>query len=269
MSNVLSPIPHVSRLMSHVLSLTLPLALALAATTAVAAPGDLAFRFGSVGPDAYADGSEVLPGESYALVWTREGASFAGFAADGTAAVPADSAVLMLAPVAAKGPNGMHCPEVLFQLDAALAAPYAAGGTLTVCLVDTRLAGNRTLAGLKADGTPKLINAWGTVTGAKASAVAAGARADVAMGAPDATAIPAGTPQPRITAIRKVGDKAYLTVAGTVPYLQYNATKGDEPQTVQGGTNAAEEPKNGVLGEDVILVVPAQGAKSFYGLKRN
>ena len=35
MSNVLSPIPHVSRLMSRVL----PLALALAATTAVAAPG--------------------------------------------------------------------------------------------------------------------------------------------------------------------------------------------------------------------------------------
>ena len=58
-------------------------------------------------------------------------------------------------------------------------------------------------------------------------------------------------------------------VAGTVPYLQYNATKGDEPQTVQGGANAAEEPKNGVLGEDMILVVPAQGEKAFFGVKRN
>lgn len=237
--------------------------------SSLAAPGDLTFRFGSVGPDTYADGSEVLPGECYALVWTREGASFAGFAADGTAAVPADSAVLMLAPVAVRGANGMHCPEVLFQLDAALAAPCAAGGKLSVCLIDTRLAGNQSLAGLDAAGAPKLINAWGTVKGAQAATLAAGARAGGAMGAFDATAIPAGTPQPQIKQLRKVGDKAYLTVAGTVPYLQYNVAAGDTPQATKDGANAAEEPKNGTVGEDVILVVPAKGDQGFYRVKRN
>ena len=265
MSHVLSPILHVSRLMSHVL----PLALALVAATAVAAPGDLAFRFSSVGPDTYADGSEVLPGECYALVWTRDGATFAGFAADGTAANPADSAVLMLAPVAAKGPNGMRCPPVLFQLDAELAAPYVSGGALTVCLVDTRLAGNAALAGLNADGAPKLVNAWGTVPGATVSSSGFAAAAEGTMGAGDVSAVPEGTPQPRITAIRKVGDKAYLTVAGTVPYLQYNAAAAETPSAVWDGANAAEAPKNGVVGEDVILVVPAKGEKAFYGAKRN
>ena len=235
----------------------------------LAAPGDLTFRFGSVGPDTYADGREVLPGECYALVWTREGASFAGFAADGTAANPSDSAVLVLAPVATRGANGMHCPEVLFQLDASLAAPYVADGKLTVCLLDTRLAGNQSLAGLDAAGAPKLINAWGTVTGAQAATLTAGARAGGAMGARDMTAIPAGTPQPQVKAIRKVDDKAYLTVAGTVPYLQYNATAGETPQATKNGANAAEEPKNGALGEDVILVVPAKGDQGFYRVKRN
>lgn len=269
MSNVLSPILNVSRLMSYVLPLTLPLAFALAAMTAVAAPGDLAFRFSSVGPDTYADGSEVLPGECYALVWTRDGASFAGFAADGTAANPEDSAVLMLAPVAAKGPNGMRCPPVLFQLDAELATPYVSGGALTVCLVDTRLAGNAALAGLKADGTPKLINAWGTVPGATVSSSGFAVADGGTMGAGDVTAVPAGTPQPRIKAIRKVGDKAYLTLGDTVPYLQYNATAAETPSAARDGANAAEAPKNGVLGEDVILVVPAKGEKAFYGAKRN
>lgn len=89
------------------------------------------------------------------------------------------------------------------------------------------------------------------------------------MGAGDVSAVPEGTPQPRITAIRKVGDKAYLTVAGTVPYLQYNAAAAETPQAVREGANAAEAPKNGVLGEDVILVVPAKGEKAFYGAKRN
>ena len=235
----------------------------------LAAPGDLTFRFASVGPDKYADGADVLPGECYALVWTREGATFAGFAADGSAAKPADSAVLVLAPVATRGADGMHCPEVLFQLDATLAAPYVAGGRLSVCLLDTRLAGNRSLAGLDAAGAPKLINAWGTVAGAQAATLTAGARASGAMEASDVTAIPAGTPQPQVKMIRKIGDKAYLTVAGTVPYLQYNAAAGETPQATKNGANAAEEPKNGVLGEDVILVVPAKGDKGFYRVKRN
>ena len=236
--------------------------------SALAGAGDLKFRFSSPGPDRYADGRDVLPGECYALVWTREGATFAGFAADGTAANPQDSAVLMLAPVATAGKNGMHCPEVLFQLDGALAAPYQ-DGTLTVCLVDTRLAGGKALSGLDASGKPRLIEAWGTVKGATATRIGGGAKAGAAMGAALQSAVPAGTEQPRITGIRKAGDRVFLTVAGTVPCLQYNAAAGETPAAASGGANAAEEPKNGVVGEDVILVVPAGGDKAFYRVKRN
>ncbi len=238
--------------------------------SASAAVGDLKFRFSSPGPDRYADGSDVLPGECYALVWTRDGATFEGFAADGTAANPADSAVLMLAPVATQGANGMHCPEVLFQLDESLAASCQ-GGTLTVCLVDARTTDGekKALSGLDEDGKPRLIEAWGTVEGATTARVEGRAKADAAMGTSHQSAVPAGTERPRITGIRKAGDKVFLTVAGTVPYLQYNATAGATPEDARSGANAAEAPKNGVAGEDVILVVPAKGDTGFFSVNRN
>ncbi|MCQ2394168.1 MAG: hypothetical protein MJ249_07755 [Kiritimatiellae bacterium] len=83
------------------------------------------------------------------------------------------------------------------------------------------------------------------------------------------TAIPAGTPRPQIKALRKAGDRVYLTLGDTVPYLQYNATAGATPEAARNGANAAEEPKNGVVGEDVILVVPAKEKTGFYQVKRN
>ena len=241
------------------------------AMTGVAGSGDLAYRFSSVGPDTYADGTDVLPGECYALVWTRDGAAFAGFAADGTAANPADSAVLIVAPVATKGPNGMHCPPVLFQLDSALASNYE-GGTLGVCLLDTRLAGNAALAGLTASGAPKVINAYGVVAGSVKRPgdgfVKGSSRADKAVGTPDETTIPKGTPRPRITNIRLAGKKAYLTVADTVPYLQYTVRKAVMGAGAQ-QSDATGEPKNGVVGEDVILVAPADGDSGCFGVGRN
>ena len=40
--------------------------------------------FSTKGPDRSADGTPVLDGEVYALVWTRSGTAFAGFNVDGT-----------------------------------------------------------------------------------------------------------------------------------------------------------------------------------------
>ena len=258
------------------LSVVLSLALALVATFAAAVPGDLTFRFSSAGPDTYADGSAVLPGECYALVWTRDGATFAGFAADGTAANPADSAVLIVAPLATRMADGtgMHCPSVVFQLDAGLAEPYA-DGTLAVYLLDTRLA-TGALSGVDVQGRPRAVNAYGAVVGGTVGSVSyvgsllnGTGRATASMEALKPSAVPADAPQPQIKSIRRIGDKAYLAVADTLPCLQYNATAGETPQTAVDGGNAAEAPKNGAVGEDVILVVPAKGERGFYRVKRN
>ena len=106
------------------------------AFAATAAFDDALLAFSTVGPDKYADGTTVLDGECYALVWTKNGATFGGIAADGTAVAETDEIVL-LAPVA----KGGRCPYVLFQIDSAT-ADRLADGTYGVYLLDTRVAEN-------------------------------------------------------------------------------------------------------------------------------
>ena len=102
--------------------------------TAVAFSGmdDKVLRFSTPGPDRYADGSRVLDGECYALVWSPKGTAFAGFNADGTA-VSANDRVVLAAPLAQDG----KCRDAIFQVPAAEYAELA-GGEWAVCLVDTR-----------------------------------------------------------------------------------------------------------------------------------
>ena len=130
--------------------------LAFAATAAI---DDALLTFSTVGPDKYSDGTTVLDGECYALVWTADGATFGGIAADGTAVAETDEIVLV-APVA----TGGHCPNVLFQIPA---AQVDKGGTFGVYLLDTRVKaedGTVAPAGLKANGKPNLVNGYGLAT---------------------------------------------------------------------------------------------------------
>ena len=55
---------------------------------------DKVLRFSTVGPDRYADGSVVVDGECYALVWSPAGKTFSGFNADGTPVSSRDRVVL-------------------------------------------------------------------------------------------------------------------------------------------------------------------------------
>ncbi len=56
--------------------------------TAIAVMGaglsQLTLSISTEGPDYYADGTSVLVGESYLLVYVKEGATFAGVKSDGT-----------------------------------------------------------------------------------------------------------------------------------------------------------------------------------------
>jgi len=59
---------------------------------------DKVLRFSTAGTDRYADGSVVMDGECYALVWSPKGTTFSGFNADGTPVSSADRVVLAGAP---------------------------------------------------------------------------------------------------------------------------------------------------------------------------
>ena len=86
-------------------------ALAMASAAAFGGISDRVVVFSTPGPDRYADGSKVLDGECYALVWSPVGEVFGGFNADGTAVNAADRVVL----AGALAKNG-KCMEAIFQV---------------------------------------------------------------------------------------------------------------------------------------------------------
>ena len=215
--------------------------------TAFAGIEDKVLRFSTSGPDRYADGSVVVDGECYALVWSPAGTAFSGFNADGTPVSSSDRVVLA-APLAKDG----KCRDALFQIPAAEYAELE-GGEWAVCLVDTR-----NIDGVPAgaqDGKPLRVNRWGAVdsgvklepaaadrqtaatSGGVKSAAAGGTRSVASAGVGTArpvranrvSAVPANLKPPKITAI-EVGDgEVWLGVEDTVPYLSYTIVSGSTP----------------------------------------
>ena len=240
------------------------LAALLACGMAFGAANDTLISFSTPGTDRYADGTAVRDGECYALVWVKDGAEFAGIAADGTAVDSATSAILLSAPVAKDG----RCPSVVFELDAALARRYE-GGAFSVYLLDTRNAAGQ-VRGIGANGRAVAVNGYGKagavggVEEPKTEARFAAKGGGVAVVAK--SALPKDAPKPRIKAMKVHGGNVYLTVAGTLSCLQYRLERvalGGKADTEAG------QPVDGKAGEDVILVMPAKGNSGFFRVGRN
>ena len=241
--------------------------LAFAATAAI---DDALLAFSTVGPDKYADGTTVLDGECYALVWTQNGATFGGFAADGTPVAETDKIVL-LAPLAKDG----HCPNVLFQIDSAKLEGELKDGTFGVYLLDTRMVGKDGAtkpAGVK-DGKLSLVNGYGLTTKATqvGKATAGGATVAqekdseggqvVAAGA----AAPKDLPQPKITSIKIEGDYVRLTVQNMPGFMRVSSGSTASADETQGAAQATD----GKGGEVIFYAPKTAGASGFFKVIRN
>ena len=240
--------------------------LAFAATAGV---NDALLSFSTVGPDKYSDGTTVQDGECYALVWTKNGATFGGIAADGTAVSETDQIVLV-APVAKDG----RCPNVLFQVDEDKAKALA-DGTYGVYLLDTRVAVDGTTetkpAGLK-NGKLSLVNGYGLATkaakvGKAESGIATAEEKEtdggqvVAAGA----AAPKNLPQPKITSIKIEGDYVKLTVQNLPGFMRVSSGADISANDTQGAAQATDGSS-----DEVILYAPkATGASGFFKVIRN
>lgn len=243
----------------------------MASVSTFAAVNDLVLTFSSVGPDTYADGTTVLDGERYALVWLPDGSTGFALAADGTVADPSQGEVILTVPAA----KGGKCPTVVFELDAALAATHT-DGTWGLYLLDTRTSsadGSVALADA-ADGRVRAVNAVGSVAGASvkvadAAHAPATAVASAAASAATASALPKDVPQPKIKGIRVEGGFVYVTVENTVPYLRYNLAAGTDPANLD-EAKAAKNPVSGSkAGDDIILVTPAKAGGAFFRVNRD
>ena len=191
---------------------------------------DALLSFATQGPDKYADGTTVIDGECYALVWTAAGAEFGGFKADGTLASATDRLVLA-APLA----KGGKCPQTLFQINAAVADELK-DGTYAVYLLDTRVKaedGTTQLAGFK-DGKAKVVNAQSAVGDSTAAAATTQTKVALAATAVGGAAITAETiiDAPQITGIKVEGATVKVTVAGMSPAATYKVVTCTKPGDV-------------------------------------
>ena len=230
----------------------IPLFCAIALSAPVfAAQNDSLITFSTKGPDTYADGTTVLDGESYALVWVKDGATFAGFLADGSVADPDNSASVITVPYAKDG----RCPPICFQVSA---GKYE-GGTFAIYLLDTRVADGE--GGYKVGGRGKAVNGFGEIAETAVGAAPGSTRAG-SVGVTAVADLPADMPKPVIKDIKLVDGYVHITVESTVPYLKYNVVGGDTPADVE--VEAASAPKSGDAAQEIIFIAPADGDSGFF-----
>jgi len=253
----------------------LGLMMAVASGVAFAAQNDVVITFSTPGPDTYADGvTKVVDGECYALVWTKAGCAFPGFLADGTVASD-DARVVRVSACAAGG----RCPPTIFQVGVEEAAALA-GGSYGVYLLDTRNAAGVPM-GVRRDAAgksvPAAVNGYGAIADASTEleriGVTTSKRVSAAqrVQATSVSAVPTDAPQPVVKSVRVENGKVYVTVADTVPYLQYNVSQGATPDAV--GKSAADvnvaTPAQGAADREIVIEAPANGSSGFFRVNRN
>lgn len=234
---------------------------------------DALVTFSTRGPDRYADGTPVKAGEVYALVWVREGQTFAGVDLNGASVDPANSIVVMAHPLAKEkvvgGETCGYCPPTLFQVPAEFADAHA-DGAYALCLLDTRVV---TAKGLAPSGDPKRVQGWGLVEGARIRCSQGAPAMGFADGvtAKSASALPAGEsfPQPRITKIEMADDHVALKVVGTSPRLLYNVAAGKTPDRRDRAYAAAPQGGRTCAQEELTFIVPRREGQNFFRVVRN
>ncbi len=227
---------------------------------------DVCIDFSTQGPDRYSDGSVVLDGECYALVWSADG-NFEGFTAAGEC-VDTNDCVVIIAPVAKDG----RCPKTLFQIPIEQAKALK-GGRYSVYLLDTRVAAAEGAS--KRRGTtakPKLVNGYGAVTSAVSISSADSSTDSMPESTTEAggqiasslSAAPKNTVQPKVKGLRVENGTAYLTVENLKGFMR-----------VQSGKSAGHFESTGAATEtsgesaDITLTAPAEGSSGFYKIIRN
>jgi hypothetical protein len=215
---------------------------------------DSAIVFSTKGPDLYSDGTAVLDGESYALVWTKDGV-FEGFSADGKV-IDEEDKLLLTAPIAKDG----HCPRVMFQIPVKDAVNY---GRYDVFLLDTRIVSSADDKKIVPRTDAKLVNGYGRVH-AEITLSAFSNKSEGSVVANMNSAAPKDAMQPRVKSMRIVGDQVILEVENIPGFMRVQS--GRDTSAADSTGVALETPENS---DTVTLVAPKTGDKGFYRVIHN
>ena len=216
--------------------------------------------FSTEGADLYADGTQVLNKEQYALVYVASGKTFGGFYTDGSLVNTADNQLLCKLAAAKDG----KCPEQRVQF-AWSVITKGAGGKFVVVVLDTRAPDTATTGKLG-----ELIMGWGVAgetTGVSAGSIEIkNIASQQGVSAASAPLLPPGVTSPVITGVEVKADKVVVTVGNTSPnaYYALNATddvKKDKGQWVK--TEFAKRKQGVALGSVELEYPVSEGAKFF------
>lgn len=215
--------------------------------------------FKTVGPDTYADGTTVLDGECYALVWSADGV-FEGIKADGTPVDAADK-VLAIFPCA----KGGACAEQYVEIDNDLkfGETFAIDGMFGIYLLDTRKFGEE---GAVTVGKTNGINkASPAVVSVKATQITVGSVAapETAIAATDTAALPADVEDPVITDINVGADFVTITADKTSPLANYAVQTGDT--VAADGFTGTPKAGNGKI---TLVIEKPKGDSAFFKIIR-
>ena len=239
---------------------------AVAATAFAEGDDNTAVLVSTKGPDCYQDGVQVLNGECYALVWSKDGV-FDGFTADG-APIDTNDCVVNVGAVAKNG----HC-RAAFELSASRVTELA-GGVYAVYLLDTRVDEGGAVAprGL-VDGKLAVLNGYGEV----AEGVSISAGTGLAVVSEKANVRSAGgnrirtvaapaedVRQPKIKRIGFEGDNMVIYIENLQGYMRVQ--KGKDLSLSDGVTPAVRADGSP---NEVRIVVPKTGDAGFYKVIRN
>lgn len=250
------------------LALAIAIVLAAASLSAVAEQNDPLVHFSTVGVDKYADGTTILDGERYALVWSEPGVTEVTFFADGTTR---GGVIVQVLP---GGLNG-KCRRCLYEINVNRMSEFV-GGAWWFYILDTRQwdeDGNVTLCAKTDDGFPVLINAAGRVEASQVfpkELTAVRAVSCPAATAATPSAVPEGTANPVVADIRIDGAEVCVSATNTVPYIQYTLLSSDAPDADKFGP-AESAPRTGAasLGAELQFRVPvSDSGRAFFRVGR-
>lgn len=246
-------------------SIALSLTLGIAAVAFANSVGDARISFSTKGPDRYADGSVVMDGECYALVWSNDG-KFDGFTANGEC-IDSYDRIALIAPVARDG----RCPPVLFQIPQ-IEAEELAGGQYAVYLLDTRIASGEAVRPCgTVNGKLALMNGYGAasanlaVGGLSAKTAAETENGAAGLVASNVSAAPADCEQPRIKSMRIEGDNVFLTVENLKGFMRVRS--GGDLTASDSATAAVETSGEG--GEVTLVTRKPESPSGFFKVIRN
>lgn len=236
----------------------------VASVCAFAAPTDTSVLFSTQGPDKYADGTTVVDGECYALVWSA--GEFAGIKADCTCVNPADE-ILAIFPAAKDG----KCKLSKYTLTK---AALDKGGNISLWLLDTRTYtskpdGTTAVALAKQESDTKVSVVNGAVAVEAAVEVAQAGFGGISAkdsAVAGAVAIPEGAPTPNVKSIKVGNVYVELEVENTVPYLAYGVSAGETPSELAKDPAATA---TGKAGETItIYTKKPDGDAGFFQINR-